>query len=285
MDLQRSFGARLALCGLHMAFVVLAAALLSSCAPSRTEPSGWVGKPYTIRGVRYQPRADPDYDATGIASWYGKRFHGRTTASGERFDQNALSAAHTTLPLGTHVRVTNLENGRSLLLRINDRGPFVRGRIIDVSRAAAAALGFELKGLARVRVQFVVSQTGAREFPQPKRTRDVADNPGKGHSTLSCRGSPDQAPELGQQEVASVFAGQDTAALPTAVEEQQGNVADAVCGGQAAALGLADVGDQKLDFSVLELGDRLASFTLQGAATGALRVVNLNDGRDAVADP
>ena len=149
--------------GLWLAVSALAIALLSACAPSRTETSPStlrVGKPYTIRGVRYVPRAEPNYDRTGIASWYGGRFHGRQTASGERFDQGAMTAAHTTLPLGTRVRVTNLENGRSLLLRINDRGPFIRGRIIDVSRAAAAKLGFERKGLARVRVQNTASLSG-----------------------------------------------------------------------------------------------------------------------------
>ena len=118
------------------------------------------GKPYTIKGVRYVPRADPSYDRTGIASWYGKHLHGRPTASGERFNERAMTAAHPTLPFGTRVRVTNLENGRSVQLTINDRGPFVRGRIIDVSRAAASVLGFERKGLARVRVQNVARLTG-----------------------------------------------------------------------------------------------------------------------------
>ena len=90
-----------------------------------------------------------------MASWYGGEFHGRRTASGERFDQNAMTAAHRSLPFGTQVRVVNLENGRAAVLRINDRGPFVRGRIIDVSRRAAERLGFRAKGFARVEVQVV----------------------------------------------------------------------------------------------------------------------------------
>jgi len=94
---------------------------------------------------------------TGLASWYGQRYHGRRTASGERFNMNAATAAHPTLPFGTHVRVTNLANGRSTVLRINDRGPFVKRRIIDVSRAAAGKLGFINDGLTRVRVQVVSS--------------------------------------------------------------------------------------------------------------------------------
>jgi rare lipoprotein A len=112
-----------------------------------------IGKPYEVAGVWYYPKADAEYDETGIASWYGQPFHGRSTANGERFDMNALSAAHKTLPLPSLVRVTNLQNGRSLQIRVNDRGPFVHGRIIDVSRRAAQLLGFERAGTARVRVE------------------------------------------------------------------------------------------------------------------------------------
>lgn len=100
----------------------------------------------------------PNYDEVGIASWYGPKFHGRPTANGEIYDMNALTAAHTTLPLPSIVRVTNLENGRSMLLRVNDRGPFVKGRLIDVSRRAAQLLGFAAKGTARVRVENVTSR-------------------------------------------------------------------------------------------------------------------------------
>lgn len=112
-----------------------------------------IGAPYEVAGVWYYPKADPGYDETGIASWYGEPFHGRPTANGERFDMNALSAAHKTLPLPSLVRVTNLQNGRSLKLRVNDRGPFVHGRVIDVSRRAAQLLGFQRAGTARVRVE------------------------------------------------------------------------------------------------------------------------------------
>ena len=114
-----------------------------------------VGKPYQIDGVWYYPSADPDYDETGTASWYGEPFHGRKTANGEIYDMNALTAAHKTLPMPVQVKVTNLENGRSLVLRVNDRGPFVAGRIIDVSRRAAQLLDFQTQGTARVRVQIV----------------------------------------------------------------------------------------------------------------------------------
>lgn len=109
-------------------------------------------RPYHINGRWYYPKDDPDYDETGIASWYGEPFHGRPTATGETYDQNEISAAHKTLPLPSVVSVTNLENGRMLRVRVNDRGPFVDGRIIDLSRRAAQLLGFEQKGTARVRV-------------------------------------------------------------------------------------------------------------------------------------
>lgn len=132
-----------------------------SCAPNvvptRTTSVGSykIGTPYFIRGVRYVPREDPSYDKVGIASWYGKKFHGRRTANGEIYDMNALTAAHPTLPMPTRVRVTNLENGKKLVLRVNDRGPFVNGRIIDVSRRAARLLGFERQGTVKVRVEYV----------------------------------------------------------------------------------------------------------------------------------
>jgi rare lipoprotein A len=114
-----------------------------------------VGAPYEEGGVWYYPHEQPAYDETGIASWYGPDFHGKRTANGEIFDAGGLTAAHPTLPMPVNVRVTNLENGRSLVLRVNDRGPFARGRIIDVSAHAAEVLGFYEKGTARVRVTYL----------------------------------------------------------------------------------------------------------------------------------
>lgn len=114
-----------------------------------------VGKPYQIGGVWYVPREQPDYDQVGIASWYGQQFHLKATANGETFDMNAVSAAHTTLPLPSIVEVTNLENGRRIQVRVNDRGPFVGNRIIDLSREAARELGYERQGVAKVRVRYI----------------------------------------------------------------------------------------------------------------------------------
>lgn len=125
------------------------------CTGPRRLQSRIVGKPYQVSGRWYHPAEDPDYAEVGTAAWYGPKFHGRRAASGERFDMNALTAAHPTLPMPSKVSVRNLGNGRSVILRINDRGPFTRGRIIDVSRAAARELGFEEQGLAQVEVVYI----------------------------------------------------------------------------------------------------------------------------------
>ena len=114
-----------------------------------------VGKPYSVAGRTYIPRDNPRYSKTGLASWYGSAFHGRLTANGEVYDVNGLTAAHPTLPMPSYVRVTNTENGRSLVVRVNDRGPFARDRVIDVSSRAADMLGFRQKGTAKVRVDYV----------------------------------------------------------------------------------------------------------------------------------
>jgi rare lipoprotein A len=128
-----------------------------TAAPARARASrgGYkIGNPYQIAGRWYVPTPDLTYDRVGIASWYGAENHGRATANGETYDMMGLTAAHKTLAMPSYVYVTNLDNGRTLLLRLNDRGPFVDDRIIDVSRAAARALGFEGNGLARVRVRY-----------------------------------------------------------------------------------------------------------------------------------
>jgi rare lipoprotein A len=114
-----------------------------------------VGPPYVVAGRTYVPRVDPDYRAEGLASWYGADFHGRLTANGEVFDMYSISAAHPTLPIPSYVRVTNLRNGRSIVARVNDRGPYHPDRVIDVSFRTAKLLGFQGHGVARVRVEYV----------------------------------------------------------------------------------------------------------------------------------
>ncbi len=118
-----------------------------------------IGNPYQIDGAWYYPAVDWNYDETGIASWYGEPFHGKYTANGELYDMNAVTGAHRTLPMPSIVQVTNLDNGRTIQLRVNDRGPYARGRILDVSRRAAQLLGFENIGTAKVRVRILVQES------------------------------------------------------------------------------------------------------------------------------
>ena len=166
---------------LRLTVILLAGASLAACATvqprysahgaggSRVPPLGTPGatgtnKPYQVGGIWYVPREQPHYDETGIASWYGEAFNMKATADGEIFDMNAMSAAHTTLPLPSMVEVTNLDNGRKIEVRVNDRGPFVGNRIIDLSHAAAAELGYDRRGLAKVRVRYLgPAPPGGRE--------------------------------------------------------------------------------------------------------------------------
>jgi rare lipoprotein A len=114
-----------------------------------------VGKPYKVRGKWYYPKEDSGYDRKGTASWYGDAFHGRLTANGEIYDMNHLSAAHPTMPLPSYARVTNLKNGNSVIVRVNDRGPYAHGRLIDLSKRAANLLDYASSGTAQVRVEYV----------------------------------------------------------------------------------------------------------------------------------
>ena len=135
-----------------------------------------VGRLYVIAGRTYVPERDDDYDEIGVSSWYGPNFHGLPTANGETFDQNALSAAHTTLPIPSMIEVTNLDNGRTAILRLNDRGPFADDRILDVSRAAAVELGFLQQGLTRVRVRYLGPPEGVAPAGTVAPSRIVASN-------------------------------------------------------------------------------------------------------------
>lgn len=143
---------------MRIAATLAACLTLAACASAPEPPASTVSgtmRPYQVRGVWYTPRYDPDYDEVGLASWYGGKHDGRPTATGEIFDEDRLSAAHKTLPLPAMVEVKNLDNGRKIKVRVNDRGPFVDGRIIDLSREAAKELGMLEKGLARVRVRYL----------------------------------------------------------------------------------------------------------------------------------
>lgn len=134
--------------------------LITACSdqgPSKPTGTVKVGDPYVVMGKKYYPEYDANYDKVGVASWYGPDFHGKYTANGEVFDQNDLTAAHPTLPMPSLVRVTNLHNGKSAIIRVNDRGPFKDDRIIDLSRKSAERLG--IVGLAKVRVTYLQKET------------------------------------------------------------------------------------------------------------------------------
>ncbi|MEM9169698.1 MAG: septal ring lytic transglycosylase RlpA family protein [Pseudomonadota bacterium] len=167
------------LCGVSVRAVAGAALLLAAACATSTgpapKPHHKLGEPYKVDGRWYRPAADPAYDAVGTASWYGAKFQGRPTANGEIFDKRLMSAAHKTLPMPSIVEVTNLDNGRRVRVRLNDRGPFVGDRIIDVSEAAARALGFRDRGLARVRVRYLGAASLADAAPKPGRAPRVAE--------------------------------------------------------------------------------------------------------------
>jgi rare lipoprotein A len=159
----------------HSAVFIAIGLIAAGCSSSKKDPFAGIGSPYyskagplpkgggryhvgnsyEVAGVRFTPKEQPNYDKVGIASWYGPQFHRRMTSNGEWFDMNELTAAHATLPLPSYAKVSNLENGRSVVVRINDRGPFVGTRIIDMSRRSAEVLGFKPKGMAKVRVQYI----------------------------------------------------------------------------------------------------------------------------------
>ena len=143
---------------MKLAGTTLAVLALSACAGGNYRPVAdapvRIGPAYTIRGATYVPAAAPAYDALGYASWYGSE-SGNRTANGEKFRPGWITAAHTTLPLPTYVEVTALDSGRRIIVRVNDRGPFARGRVIDLSRGAAEQLGMKAQGHAPVRVRRV----------------------------------------------------------------------------------------------------------------------------------
>ena len=157
MAMRGVIGAR-AVIGLTM-LLALAACAEKKPPPPATTGEYKVGKPYEVAGIWYYPKEDWEYRETGVASWYGPGFHGKHTANGEVYNENDVTAAHPTLPMPTMVRVTNLENGRSIKVRINDRGPFANNRIIDLSRRSAQLLDIERAGTAKVLVEILPDET------------------------------------------------------------------------------------------------------------------------------
>jgi rare lipoprotein A len=151
-----------------------------------------IGTPYQIAGRWYVPRHEPGYDRDGIASFYAHDFHGRKTANGEIFDMHALTAAHPTLPLPSYAYVTNIANGRTVLVRINDRGPYAHDRIIDLSRRTASELGFERQGLTRVRVRY--AGPAPLDGNDDQERRHLAAQPWSRFAGLPAAAQPNPAP-------------------------------------------------------------------------------------------
>lgn len=177
-----------------------------------------VGSPYQINGVTYRPQEFDTFSETGIASWYGPGFHGKSTANGERFDTNELTAAHRVLPMPSLVRVTNLENGRSVVLRVNDRGPFAHNRVIDVSQKGAELLGFKNKGTARVRVELMAREsTRLAELAKKglsTRGQELAHNRAAGSHGYGAPPVPPAPPVIRQTAVQAPMSLDDGSSLP-----------------------------------------------------------------------
>lgn len=281
-----------------------AALMLSGCAEStlvahtaktfgsavEEEPIGGykVGNPYQIDGIWYTPKEDYGYVEEGVASWYGPDFHGKRTANGERYDMHALTAAHRTLPMPSLVRVTNLENRRSAILRINDRGPFARNRILDVSKRAADALGFIGQGTARVRVEILAEESLALKERLQRGESDFASAPVQVASLAPAKGGAVQRSDL-PPPVSSAPVARATPAVATQTVVAAQPVAQTVTAA-AVTQSYVQVGAFGDPANAARLKDRLASFghveivpvsTSSGSVLHRVRLGPFADARDA----
>lgn len=227
------------------------------------------GKPYKVRGVWYYPKEDKGYRKVGAASWYGDAFHGRLTANGEIYDQTHLTAAHPTMPLPSYARVTNVKNGSSVVVRVNDRGPYAPGRIIDLSRRAAEMLDYTHAGVAEVKVEYVgrapLDGQDEQYLLASYRPANRAPDPSDGLPTGVMVAMNGSTPSGGGQAVA--FPGTLTDASPTIAALQPGMA-------QPAAYGVVPLP---------ELGPIAPERPAQGGATGgtqiAFAIMSYADGR------
>lgn len=264
---------------------IAALALVGACSTTPRQgpaaganPHYKVGKPYEVNGRWYYPKEDPGYAKVGVASWYGDEFQGRLTANGEIFDMNRLSAAHTTLPLPSMVEVTNLENGRAIVVRVNDRGPFARERIIDLSREAARQLGFEHQGTARVRVRYagpapLMAAAPDRADPQRIVRAAQADKPSGGAQSpllASIENAPALTPGAEEVVIAEAAPAGPGATIPAAdlSTAAPDDARMATAGGPGAALETLYV----IRVAALSRLDNIDSLRAQLADAGPLRV-------------
>ena len=241
--------------------------LLSSCATGTPELAGLspqaqaeviknyggiykIGKPYQIAGRWYYPKEDYNYSETGIASWYGEDFNGKRTANGERYNMNTLTAAHRTLPLPCIVKVTNLQNGRSVVVRVNDRGPYVKDRIIDLSKHGAQLLGYMGQGTTKVKVEIMEKESKALKAamlnePQEQQAEALAAAESATPAPSLMESSAERV-EISKEEskkMAEVYASAGDNKIATGSYEPQGKTAEpAVYGSAAAADGSTKTG-------------------------------------------
>ncbi len=241
--------------------------LLSSCATGTPELAGLspqaqaeviknyggiykIGKPYQIAGRWYYPKEDYNYSETGIASWYGEDFNGKRTANGERYNMNTLTAAHRTLPLPCIVKVTNLQNGRSVVVRVNDRGPYVKDRIIDLSKHGAQLLGYMGQGTTKVKVEIMEKESKALKAamlnePQEQQAEALAAAESATPAPSLMESSAERV-EISKEEskkMAEVYASAGNNKIATGSYEPQGKTAEpAVYGSAAAADGSTKTG-------------------------------------------
>jgi rare lipoprotein A len=241
--------------------------LLSSCATGTPELAGLspqaqaeviknyggiykIGKPYQIAGRWYYPKEDYNYSETGMASWYGEDFNGKRTANGERYNMNTLTAAHRTLPLPCIVKVTNLQNGRSVVVRVNDRGPYVKDRIIDLSKHGAQLLGYMGQGTTKVKVEIMEKESKALKAamlnePQEQQAEALAAAESATPAPSLMESSAERV-EISKEEskkMAEVYASAGNNKIATGSYEPQGKTAEpAVYGSAAAADGSTKTG-------------------------------------------
>jgi len=233
-------GTRLVAGSGRLVAIALAGLTLAACATTRSAGpmAGGHGqargtmRPYEVNGVWYTPREDPGYNKEGLASWYGQQFHHHTTADGEVFDMDVATAAHKTLPLPCIVEVTKLDNGRRIRVRVNDRGPFVGGRILDLSRQGAKDLGFYGQGVARVRVRYVGPAPGAggsrietAAYSVPPAARTATPAPPPPPAPLPPTPSPRLSPGPVARVQAGAFAQRDNAERAAARVSADGSAA------------------------------------------------------------
>lgn len=200
-----------------------------------------IGKPYQIAGRWYYPKEDYKYSETGVASWYGEDFNGKRTANGERYNMNTLTAAHRTLPLPCIVKVTNLQNGRSVVVRVNDRGPYVKDRIIDLSKHGAQLLGYMGQGTTKVKVEIMAKESKALKaamlnepLPEREKALAAAESATPAPSLYESSAERVEVAKAESEKMSEIYASAGDNVISTGSYQPQGKTAEPVVYGSAA---------------------------------------------------